>query len=211
MNDWSLNVDSTMFYLIAGDLAEKSEHRALWFANNFGDRNNYMFIKGNHDYYGDHLTNPMNECQSIVWQGLRISGATLWTDLSNHSNWIRYQKGLIDCRHIRGMNFDSYNNTHQIQRDYLLTSGADVIVSHHCPSPQSVAEIYKNSPHNTSFYSYLDEYIMNLKIPPKLWVHGHTHHEFDYMIGSTRVICHPMGYPFERKGKVLYEPKIIEV
>ena len=28
----------------------------------------------------------------------------------------------------------------------------------------------------------------------KLWTHGHTHHEFDYMVGSTRVVCNPRGY-----------------
>jgi hypothetical protein len=28
----------------------------------------------------------------------------------------------------------------------------------------------------------------------KLWTHGHTHEEFDYMIGSTRVVCNPRGY-----------------
>jgi len=28
----------------------------------------------------------------------------------------------------------------------------------------------------------------------KLWTHGHTHHEFDYMIGECRVVCNPRGY-----------------
>jgi len=28
----------------------------------------------------------------------------------------------------------------------------------------------------------------------KLWTHGHTHEEFDYMVGTTRVVCNPRGY-----------------
>ena len=28
----------------------------------------------------------------------------------------------------------------------------------------------------------------------KLWIHGHVHNNFDYMIGDTRVICNPRGY-----------------
>ncbi len=28
----------------------------------------------------------------------------------------------------------------------------------------------------------------------KLWTHGHTHEDFDYMIGTTRVFCNPRGY-----------------
>ena len=29
----------------------------------------------------------------------------------------------------------------------------------------------------------------------KLWIHGHTHGSRDYMLGQTRVICNPRGYP----------------
>jgi predicted phosphodiesterase len=29
---------------------------------------------------------------------------------------------------------------------------------------------------------------------PDLWVHGHTHKSFDYMLGKTRVIVNPFGY-----------------
>ena len=28
----------------------------------------------------------------------------------------------------------------------------------------------------------------------KVWTHGHTHDTFDYMIGSTRIVCRPRGY-----------------
>ncbi len=28
----------------------------------------------------------------------------------------------------------------------------------------------------------------------ELWVHGHTHYSFDYMVGNCRVICNPRGY-----------------
>ena len=28
----------------------------------------------------------------------------------------------------------------------------------------------------------------------RMWTHGHTHHNFDYMIGQCRVVCNPRGY-----------------
>ena len=28
----------------------------------------------------------------------------------------------------------------------------------------------------------------------KLWTHGHTHEDFDYMVGETRIVCNPRGY-----------------
>jgi hypothetical protein len=33
-----------------------------------------------------------------------------------------------------------------------------------------------------------------------LWVHGHTHSSFDYLLNGTRVVCNPRGYPLRRQG-----------
>ena len=30
---------------------------------------------------------------------------------------------------------------------------------------------------------------------PTLWIHGHIHDTRDYMIGNTRILCNPRGYP----------------
>ena len=27
-----------------------------------------------------------------------------------------------------------------------------------------------------------------------LWIHGHTHDSFDYVLNGTRVVCNPRGY-----------------
>jgi Icc-related predicted phosphoesterase len=75
-----------------------------------------------------------------------------------------------------------------------------VVVSHHAPSPQSVAPHYKQDFHmNGGYHSYLDEFIMDHP-QIKYWFHGHMHDPVDYMIGSTRVLSNPRGY----KG---YEPQ----
>jgi len=28
----------------------------------------------------------------------------------------------------------------------------------------------------------------------RLWIHGHTHDSFDYVLNGTRVVCNPRGY-----------------
>lgn len=28
----------------------------------------------------------------------------------------------------------------------------------------------------------------------RLWIHGHTHDSFDYLLNGTRVVCNPRGY-----------------
>jgi hypothetical protein len=46
---------------------------------------------------------------------------------------------------------------------------------------------------NGAYSSRLDDFILNHP-QIKLWTHGHTHEDFDYMIGTTRVVCNPRGY-----------------
>jgi Icc-related predicted phosphoesterase len=71
--------------------------------------------------------------------------------------------------------------------------GSYIVVGHHCPSEQSVAECYKGNLLNGAFRSSLDDFI-EARPQIRYWLHGHTHHNFDYEIGQTRVVCNPRGY-----------------
>jgi hypothetical protein len=44
-----------------------------------------------------------------------------------------------------------------------------------------------------------------------LWTHGHTHEDFDYMIGTTRVVCNPRGYIGYEQRADTWQPKLIEL
>jgi Icc-related predicted phosphoesterase len=69
-----------------------------------------------------------------------------------------------------------------------------IVVGHHTPSPFSVHPKYAHDTlMNGGYHSDLTEFILD-RPQIKLWTHGHTHEEFDYMIGSTRVVCNPRGY-----------------
>ena len=73
-------------------------------------------------------------------------------------------------------------------------TGKYVVVGHHSPSRLSTHPQYADQPMvNGAYSSDLDEFIID-RPQIKLWTHGHTHHEFDYMIGSCRVMCNPRGY-----------------
>jgi predicted phosphodiesterase len=69
-----------------------------------------------------------------------------------------------------------------------------VVAGHHAPSKSSTHPRYKNEVlMNGAYSSDLNEFI--LAHPQiKLWTHGHTHEDFDYMIGTTRIVCNPRGY-----------------
>ena len=69
-----------------------------------------------------------------------------------------------------------------------------VVAGHHAPSRSSTHARYADDTvMNGGYSSSLDDYIIDHP-QIKLWTHGHTHHNFDYCIGSTRVVCNPRGY-----------------
>jgi predicted phosphodiesterase len=86
-----------------------------------------------------------------------------------------------------------------------------VIVGHHAPCKMSTKPRYQNEViMNGAYSSDLTELMLdNPKI--KLWTHGHTHSSFDYMIGSTRIVCNPRGYYSYEENEEFDPGKIIEV
>jgi Icc-related predicted phosphoesterase len=86
-----------------------------------------------------------------------------------------------------------------------------VVVGHHAPSKLSTHPRYKHDTlMNGAYSSSLDEYI--LAHPQiKLWTHGHTHEDFDYMLGSTRVVCNPRGYIKYEDRADKFELKTVEI
>ena len=86
-----------------------------------------------------------------------------------------------------------------------------VVVGHHAPSKLSTKPRYqKDVIVNGAYSSDLSEFILDHP-QIKLWTHGHTHEDFDYMIGSTRVVCNPRGYIHYEDRADRFELKVIEV
>ena len=89
---------------------------------------------------------------------------------------------------------------HWLARDWLRRElrkpfeGPTVVVTHHGPSMDSVAQKYVGDELSPSFVSHLpDEFFESAA----LWVHGHTHTPADYPRGRLnrcRVITNPRGY-----------------
>lgn len=79
-----------------------------------------------------------------------------------------------------------------------------VVVTHTAPSKHSIPEQYQGEVLNSAFASNLEWLIE--KYQPALWVHGHTHGHADYMIGNTRVLANPKGYPGENSD---FEPTLV--
>ncbi len=186
-----------VLYLNAGDTSPGVSTRGyvskLW--------DPFVTVMGNHDYYD-------GSCPEVgAWQtlakidGLTVAGATLWTPM-NKKLWERYAKCLTDKRKMSAQwTMEQYIACHKSDLDFLKKSGADVIITHHAPSRKSIHPRYLQTDGakalNGMFCGDLDAEILNWPKPPKLWIHGHVHDRHDYMLGNTRVVCNPRGYPNE--------------
>ena len=216
---WFFEPDPDVFYLNAGDTHPNALMRD-YFHSLF--KGKIFSIKGNHDYYGGSfanadmdfqtltIENPDIACAEMGHGDITIAGATLWTDL-RPDRWWDFREYMMDYRNIKGMNYDRYMNAHKTHHDFLFNADADIWVIHHLPSFASVHEEYRNSSGNDFFATELSLKIIDMKKPPKLIVHGHTHRRMDYMIDNTRVICNPRGYPGENPWYETYQPVYVEI
>lgn len=86
-----------------------------------------------------------------------------------------------------------------------------VVVGHHAPSKASTHPRYKSEVMMNGAYSTnLDNFILDRR-QIKLWTHGHTHEDFDYMIGTTRVVCNPRGYDGYEDRADNFKLKYVEI
>ncbi len=168
-------------------------------------------------------------------------GGTLWTDMNNQDDLTMYHMRTMmnDFRVIQHsavpVNFRTSEGEfktrvakfspedavteHVKMKEYIQVvtdmlgknPNRYVVVGHHSPSRRSTHAMYANDTiMNGGYSSDLDEFIEN-RPQIKLWTHGHTHHEFDYVIGETRVVCNPRGYIGHEPQADKWKLKTVEI
>jgi predicted phosphodiesterase len=147
-----------------------------------------------------------------VLDGVRFLGTTLWTDFMicgdgelraaamreasdfmNDFRVIRY--GARDERVFTPADAMALfrTNAHWLKRKLAEAyAGSTVVITHHAPSPKSIHPRYADSLLNACFASDAERLVKDSGA--RLWVHGHMHNSFDYVLGETRVVCNPRGY-----------------
>lgn len=180
-----------------------------------------LYIPGNHEHYNGDVSTTMDilrrslaefknvrvmDAESVEIDGTVFVGATLWTDMNKEDYFTMSQiRGLMNDFQIinnKGATFRPedavmiHKHHHAVIRKALFENqDKEVIVfTHHGPTHKSVHQRYANQGlMNGGYISDLSDTILdNPNI--RYWFHGHTHTKFDYMVGSTRVICNPRGY-----------------
>jgi len=143
---------------------------------------------------------------------VRFLGATLWTDFlldgPGEGRAAAVETALRLVRDFQRIHVDEsqrevFTPSHSaaaFARDAAWLAGKlaqphdgpTVVITHHAPSPRSINPRFAGSPINACFVSDA-QYLMDGQ-RAQLWVHGHTHDTFDYLLNGTRVVCNPRGY-----------------
>lgn len=193
-----------------------------------------LFVPGNHEYYGTKRVKLDKELMEISNGNLHILlerdicmsghvfiGTTGWWDGSGGTLGETVRHGLNDFRMIHdihenggdGIWWGQKARTFIDSRLYFYRANFPnmkrVVVTHHFPHRRSIAPQFRGSCLNVCFYNAWEDIIKEYR--PELWIHGHTHCDFDYLVKDndghphvdivdnrvTRIVCNPQGYPEE--------------
>lgn len=208
--------------VLAGDIHTKARAPA-WAAQTF-PHTPVLYVSGNHEFYGEALDEMDDairaecekysnvhylDCEEYLLQGVRFLGVTLWTDFCLFGSDIKpyvmvdvgnamndYQRIRVASAGYRKLRPPDTAQLHASQKAWLERKldepfpGPTVVITHMAPSRRSVAPEYASDPVSSAFASNLDELLR----PATLWIHGHTHTSFDYLVGQCRVVANPLGY-----------------
>lgn len=200
-----------------------------------------IYLAGNHEFYNgkwpmgvqylrDECSKFKNihylEMDSVEIDEVTFVGGTLWTDMNRGDPLTLHAiKDLMNDFQIirnsdkgfRALSPDDVAERHRHTVQYIKNVIAEkhdkkfVVVGHHAPSKLSTHPWYANDQlMNGAYSSDLSEFIMDHP-QIKLWTHGHTHHNFDYMIGDTRIVCNPRGYAKYEIRSENFEIKYLEI
>lgn len=125
----------------------------------------------------------------------------LFRDVMNDSRLIMQSKPLYTHlpygRKLRDNFWDQEEFFKEQYQKLSLISDVDVMVTHYGPIiPDGMPDMYRNE---TSTFYYFNGISDIQRINPKVWIFGHTHDYYDFDVGTTRMLCNPLGYPNENK------------
>ena len=172
------------------------------------------------------------EKETFVLDDITFIGGTLWTDMNRRDNRTLHDisRMMNDFRCVDNTNktedgrgwpgrFTTTDaaNDHDAMVAFIdqtiaaNSTGRYVVVGHHSPSRLSTHPKYQHQfIMNGGYSSQLDDFIQD-RPQIKLWTHGHTHEDFDYMIAGCRILCNPRGYINYEERADTWRLKTVEV
>lgn len=221
--------------ILAGDIGYMGDENYRrypfwnWCTENFKET---IVVPGNHELYKGFDINTLTDGWAlnvrdnirVVYNNVLHYGdidlicTTLWSEIPFREAYFT-EKGVSDFRRIRDgkrfLSWERFNEEHRKCVDFISKSIVEskaqtkIVVTHHVPSFQLIAEEFRGSLINGAFTSNLDKMIENL--PINYWIYGHSHRNIDTVIGSTKMLTNQLGYVFNNEHLTFETKKFIEI
>jgi predicted phosphohydrolase len=215
-DDFYLDIPEGDVLVLAGDicLAADYDNYHPFFEQCVAKYNKVFYVMGNHEAYHSSIEDTRrilkeklpkeislldNRSEYYLPEKVHFIGATLWTNFNNLDIDLMQDASqyMNDYHLIDGFTpekaLQEHLNTHEWFERCIptLKKGKVIVVTHHAPSQSSVKGRYIDS--KGCYGNDMDSFIQkNSSISH--WIHGHIHHNNDYMIGDCRVISNTRGY-----------------
>lgn len=214
--------------VIAGDLAVYDTRRLVFdkIKNEVKDKfSKIIVVYGNHDFYTQkYYYYPNNDSEPSVEDNF-VESVTetaedgtdkvvdfictpLWTPIKNH---MLITTGLNDYNYIPDFSTKRctelfWENVKWLEKQVKKSKKEGhkvVIVTHHLPRHELIADIHKTSQINEAF-AVIDKKAEKklAALKPDIWIHGHSHTVLDTTIDGIRYIRNPMGYEYRHRGYI---------
>jgi predicted phosphodiesterase len=208
-----------------------------------------VFVPGNHEYDAQDFDAAHSrlrttcerlgliwlERETLVMQGVRLVGTTLWSDFdalgpvaNDGANALAQQLKARD-KAFRAANFylrktettrhgepwlaQGVREQALVCQDWMRTAlatpfnGPTVAITHFAPSLMSADPRYGLTPGTAGFCNALDDLLPYAQ----LWLHGHLHAPSHYTHQGCRVVANPLGYA-RKNEQVRFQPQnLIEI
>jgi predicted phosphodiesterase len=180
-----------------------------------------LYVPGNHEYYYKSASQKYSSMGGLLYEfkrqlsthkelknvqvlerkivninGITFAGATLWSDIEREKALPDYMRlssgprsGDVSSMEYQAMHRRDTKWLHRVAK--MNIDGPLVVITHHAPSKslllpsrfvRKYASFYATNLENTPIFKKAD-----------VWVFGHTHHNVDRNIGSTRVVSNQLG------------------
>lgn len=224
--------------VLAGDIAVPGNAVMPWaWRQRAFQGKTVIHVAGNHEFYGREYGyerwNMLKEASragihhlhmgSLVVEGVRFLGCTLWTDFQlgiyeGGRQVVDQARAMAECqRYMADYALINFAEERQgaLSRTHRSLLPSDTLAMHlqerswleaalEEPFEGPTVVVTHHAPHRNSLAArYRGDWIScgfvsdlpeDLFSVPVLWIHGHTHTRFDYRVGDCRVVCNPRGY-----------------
>ena len=216
--------------VLAGDIGT---HMCAWdFVRQQLELSPVVCVPGNHEYYSMQTREHTNSewkrkahehaglhyllAEGVVIGGVRFWGAPWYSDFFG-----RRDSELIKEVRERVNDFEAQYDDHgqwsvvrhlneHARQTRLLRQQAgrvDVVVTHWPPTRHATAPRFEGDELNGYFVNDREDLVR--EIGAQYWISGHVHDPHDVVLGDTRVIGNPIGYPRDFRRGPKYKPDLV--